>query len=102
MRDVLTKVLAVDRITRLVVEDEITRPIRDWVNNRWPESKVSYLVNCKACVSVWAGLVVYSGKIPRPLLSGLAASGAVLLMDRADERIGTVVSTYRRKASGAV
>lgn len=100
----LIKLLAVDRITQLIVEDEITRPIREGVERRWPGSKLSYLVGCKACVSVWAGLVVSVGILPKPILSALAASDVVLLIDRNDERVGTLVAAYKRKAgsSGAI
>lgn len=92
------KLLAVDRLTQLVVDDEITRPVREFVDRRWPGSKLSYLVSCKACVSVWAGLVVSSGKIPRSVLSALAASNVVLLVDRNDERLGALVTAYRKRA----
>lgn len=92
-------VLAVDRIARLIVEDEITRPIREAISERWPDSKMSYLVSCKACVSVWGGLAVCSGKMPRPVIYALAASATVLLIDRQDERVGSLVSAYRRKAA---
>lgn len=100
--DAFLALLAVDRITRLVTEDEITRPIREAVQRKWPDSKMAYAVSCHACVSVWAGLLVSSGLIPRRVVSALAASGAVLIMDRQDERVGDVVSAYRRRASGAV
>lgn len=100
----LLTLLAVERLTRLVVEDELTRPIREGVEKRWPGSKLSYLVNCKACVSLWAALALSSGKVPKPLISALAASSAVLLLDRTDERIGALVAAYKRKANnnGAV
>lgn len=98
------KLLAVDRIVQLIVDDEITRPIREGVEKRWPGSKLAYLVSCKACVSVWAGLVVSVGILPKPILSALAASDVVLLIDRNDERVGALVAAYRKKAgnSGAV
>lgn len=92
--------LATDRLTQLVTEDEITRPIREGVQRRWPDSKVSYLIGCRACVSIWSGLVVSSGAVPRRVLLALALSSAVLFGDRQDERIGALITTYRRtKAS---
>lgn len=102
--DSFIKLLAVDRIVQLIVDDEITRPIREGIERRWPGSKLSYLVGCKACVSVWAGLVVSVGILPKPILSALAASDVVLLIDRNDERVGALVAAYRKKAgnSGAV
>lgn len=92
------KLLAVDRLVQLVVDDEISRPAREWVGNRWPGSKFAYLITCKACVSVWAGLVVSTGKVPRWVLSALAASDVVLLIDRTDERVGALVTAYRKRA----
>lgn len=74
-------VLATERVTRLVVEDEITRELRYWVQSKWPTSKVSYLVTCPYCVSVWAGLavsVVRRRPIGRALLYGLALSQATI------------------------
>lgn len=100
--DFAVGVLAADRITQLVVEDEITRPIREAVERRFPDSKLAYLVACKACVSVWAGLAVSSRKMPRPVVSALALSAATLLLAEQNERIGAVVATYRRANSGAV
>lgn len=92
------KLLAVDRLVQLIVDDELTRPLREMVEQRWPESKLSYLVSCKACVSLWAGLAVSTGKIPRWVLSALAASDVVLLIDRNDERIGALVTAYRKRS----
>lgn len=98
------KLLAIDRLTQLITEDEITRPIREGIEKRWPGSKFSYLINCRACTSLWAGLVVSVGIVPKPIVSALAASDVVLLLDRTDERVGTLVAAYRKKAgnSGAV
>lgn len=66
--------LATKRLTQLVVEDDITTPLRRAVDN-WssgePEGsfkeRISYLVSCEACVSVWAAGAV--------LLAGLTAPG---------------------------
>lgn len=74
----LEDVAATWRITRLVTEDEIAAPLRRWVGRRWPDSKASYLVNCPYCVSVWAGLAVSSGLIPRLVVRGLALSAGAL------------------------
>lgn len=94
--DAVRRVLATDRLTRLVVDDEITRPVREAIERRWPDSKVAYLVSCRACVSIWAALLVSSGAVPRRVLSALALSSAVLTLDRQDERLGGVVASYRR------
>lgn len=51
--------LAVARITRLLVEDFLTVGYRRWVVTRWgPESKMSYLVHCPWCTSIWIALPV--------------------------------------------
>lgn len=89
-------VLAVNRITHLIVDDEITRPLREAVERRWPDSKLSYLVTCPKCVSVWAGLAVSSGLVPRRVSWALALSAASLLVDDQTDRIGAVVSAIRR------
>lgn len=76
-------VAATWRITRLVVEDEITRPMREAVAERWPESKLAYLVTCPYCVSVWAGAAVQV--LPRPLRWTLGLSGGTMLVKWAAE-----------------
>jgi len=53
---------ATARLTRLVTDDEIARPIRDAVM-AWAEKpgagalrkRAGYLVDCPWCVSIWAG-----------------------------------------------
>lgn len=50
--------LAVARVTRLVVADEITREMRDAVMRRLNEEKafhlkLAYLLTCTWCASVW-------------------------------------------------
>jgi hypothetical protein len=48
--------LAVVRLTGLVVEDDITEPIREWVLDRVPEDgKLAYLLTCPWCVSIYLG-----------------------------------------------
>lgn len=74
--DVAIRVAAAWRLTKLVVDDEVTRELREAVEDRWPGSKAAYLVNCPACVSVWAGLVAVV--LPRPVAGALAASAGTL------------------------
>lgn len=51
--------LAVARITYFLVEDYLTNGYRRWVVNKWGEdSKLSYLVHCPWCTSVWVALVI--------------------------------------------
>lgn len=71
------RIAAAWRITRLVVDDEITRELRDAVRDHFGEdSKWTYLVNCPYCVSVWAGLA--SMFMPRWMAGSLAASAGTL------------------------
>lgn len=47
-------VLAVARITRLLVTDELTIGYRRWVVKRWGEqSKMAYLAHCPWCTSIY-------------------------------------------------
>lgn len=51
--------MAVARITRFLTEDFLTVGYRRWVVTRWgPESKMSYLVHCPWCTSIWIALPV--------------------------------------------
>lgn len=53
--------LAVYRITRLIVTDEITAPLRDpiidWLDEH-EHPKLAYLLSCPWCASVWAAAAV--------------------------------------------
>lgn len=56
------------RATLLVVADEITRPLREWVLNGLPDkgagSRTEYLLSCPWCASIWVA--------PLPIGTGLA------------------------------
>jgi len=103
--------LAAARLTRLVVEDEITEPIRQRIQRRavadvevgtgplgsnllvphafW--DKVDTAVNCHACTSVWAGGGVLAaesaGPVGRFLVRALALSQSALLVKAVIDRI---------------
>ena len=48
--------LATARGTRLIVEDYITGPIRDFFIRKFgEESKLTYLIHCTFCASIWVG-----------------------------------------------
>ncbi len=57
--------LATHRLTQLVVEDEITRPVRtavdDWARGA-PElslkERIDFAINCGACTSIYASAIV--------------------------------------------
>lgn len=71
------EVAATARLTRLIVEDEITREFREWVEDRTGDSKLTYLVNCPYCVSVWAGAAVQI--LPGWVVYALALSSGTLV-----------------------
>lgn len=79
--------LAAYRLTRLVTEDEITEPVRDAIVAKFgppDSSKVSYLVHCPFCVSVYASTAVVfadmiAPRLARPVLRMLALSAVVSL-----------------------
>lgn len=80
--------LAVARLTTLVVEDEITRPVRErvqwWANGADEFSvreRLSTLLRCQKCVGIWsAAAVLAAARIPvlRPAVNVLAAAQAAL------------------------
>jgi Protein of unknown function (DUF1360) len=84
--------LAVHRLTRLAVEDELTRPGREAVA-KWAEGtaervawpRLAYFVTCPWCVSVWlaagwAVLTVTCPPVAQPLGAVLAWSSATGLI----------------------
>jgi hypothetical protein len=47
---------AVVRATRILTEDEIALPYRQWVVRKWGrESKIAYWAHCPWCTSIWVG-----------------------------------------------
>jgi hypothetical protein len=98
--DLLIDALATERITRLVVEDELTAPAREyiWRNHPPEDTRLGYFVTCPFCVSIWAGgaVAVLSAALSRGVFSGmvlsvlrytLALSGAVSLAREALDRL---------------
>jgi hypothetical protein len=58
VRDLLLDVLAGHRLTKLVVDDVITKPIREKIYEKWgppTEESWTYLFTCQWCASVWIG-----------------------------------------------
>lgn len=83
--------LATKRLTQLLVEDELTRPLREKIDH-WARGaeefslrdRVATLVMCPACMSVWsAGAVLLAHRHPvgRLLARVLAASAAALILE---------------------
>jgi len=77
--------LAVHRITRLALEDRITEPFRERVQEAAPEGRLAYFVTCPWCVSMWVGagwaaLTVAAPAVARPLGAVLAWSSVTGLL----------------------
>lgn len=57
------------RLTKLAVDDLITKPARDKLLDRWPpeQTKIGTLLTCPWCFSVWvaAGIVAVRRLAPR-------------------------------------
>lgn len=61
--------------TTIIVESEITRPLREWCERHMHE-KVAYLAHCHMCCGTWVGLAlaaVFGG--PFPGFAGWVANG---------------------------
>lgn len=56
--------LATYRLTRLIVEDEITSPLRETIWDTYDpgETKIGYLITCPWCVSMWVGASVVAAR----------------------------------------
>jgi len=78
-------VLAAYRLCRLVVADEVTKPLREWVAARFGEdSSWAYLVECFWCTSIYLALPVVvlgvwlpDNRVVQVLLGSLATSTLV-------------------------
>lgn len=88
MIDIVRRALAAKRIVRLIKEDEIAEDLRVAVFDRWPpeDHKLTYLLSCEACLSVWAAAFVASGLAPSKLVDTLAVSETVILATKGVRR----------------
>lgn len=60
-------VLAVARVTRLLVEDRIASGYRRWVVNKWgPQSMPTYLAHCSWCTSIWVAALIMPWAVLAP------------------------------------
>jgi hypothetical protein len=56
---IVLAVLTVARITRLLVDDQLTIGYRRWVVKKWGEESLpSYLAHCPWCTSVWVAIPI--------------------------------------------
>lgn len=48
--------LVVHRIIRLIIDDKITEPLRNWIYDKFgqPHNTWTYLFTCPWCISIWA------------------------------------------------
>ena len=82
MREFVAFALAVHRLTRLVVSDTITEPLRDRILAKKPPEPTSwtFALTCPWCASIWtgAGLAAFRALVPKkisePVIFALAAS----------------------------
>ena len=86
--------LAVHRMTRLLVEDEISAQLRTWLSENYPPHEVhgaksivtpSYVAFCPYCASVWMAFVVRATharplRFLRPVIYALALSDVTALI----------------------
>lgn len=87
--------LAVARVTRFVIRDELTESARIWfMHRKWhggPTSLLAYFVNCSWCISMWVAMfstpvaVYMAGRTwPQAILLALGASYFTGMMSRLD------------------
>lgn len=75
LSDLVLTALAAGRLSRLITEDEITEPLRDWMQGQSP--RLAYLSSCTSCMSVYGAVAAVM--MPRKLRAALAASELVIL-----------------------
>jgi hypothetical protein len=66
--------LAVSRLTMLLVDDKLTVGYRQWVVRKWgEESMISYLVHCPWCTSIWVAIPIMPVAVLLPNVWTIAA-----------------------------
>lgn len=87
MQEHIIDALATYRLTKLVIDDEITAEAREKLEDHLSahpgklSDKVSYLITCPWCVSIWAGAGVKVLRLASPkaanVVSGFLAASAI-------------------------
>lgn len=82
MKELVLDTIAVYRLTKLIIEDKLTEPVRDLVFDKFPQGgMMRYLITCPWCISIWAGIVVFGLRKVSPetatYLSSILAASAV-------------------------
>lgn len=91
LADLAVNALATYRVTKLVIDDEITRELREKAFQTLDahpgkvSKKLSYLLTCPWCVGIWAGagvaaLAVVAPQTSRVLNTALASSAITGIM----------------------
>lgn len=87
-------VLTTARLTRLVVADRISQPLRTWaVRKLGEDSGAAYFIHCPWCVSIWVGALVSAVAYlwgENPIVSAIALAlsasyGAGWLVSQSEE-----------------
>ena len=91
--DYVLLVLAVHRLTRLIVEDAIFSKVREKIWRKSPAYAVGagYLITCFWCMSLWLATPIFVLYKMQPdatiiVLGGFALSSAAALLDRVGQR----------------
>lgn len=63
------------RLTRLIIQDTITYPIRNWIWNKFPPetNRFGYLFTCPWCMSMWVASLTVLGYTIAPTVTTLLA-----------------------------
>ena len=74
--------LAVYRVSRLIIQDEITDGPREWIFSKInPNGKIAYLLTCYWCVSFWVAIPLAILYITAPdgmMVAGLPLAGSAV------------------------
>lgn len=72
----LVDIVAVYRLTKLAIDDEILYDIRAKVWEKYPPetSKIGYLFTCVWCMSIWMGIGVFALRKVNPELANYVSS----------------------------
>lgn len=75
--------IAVYRLTKLVIDDEIMEEVREAIWEKFPaeSTKIGYLITCPWCTSIWMGAAIFAMRKLHPestdYITKVLASSAV-------------------------
>lgn len=72
----LLDIVAVYRLTKLVLDDQILDDVRNKIWDRYPpeSTKIGYLFTCPWCTSIWAGLLIFGLRKTNPQFADYLSS----------------------------